>query len=127
MKKIISLILLTFAFGISSAVAGDAPKLLVVKSHADWCGSCKAIEPSFVDLKNKFDGAPLLFVTLDFTNQTTTNQTALLASQLGLDSSLVETRKTGFITVMDTEGKILKKFTKKDSLGDMTTGLKELM
>lgn len=127
MKKLISAIALTLVLGISSAMAGDAPKLIVAKSHADWCGSCKVIEPNFVDLQNKFDGKPLLFLKLDFTNQTTTNQTALLAGQLGLDSSLTDQVKTGFIAVMDSDGKILKKFTKTDSLSDMTAGLKALL
>ena len=40
--------------------------------------------PIFTDLQNKFDGKPVLFVTLDFTNRTTHYQSELLASALGM-------------------------------------------
>ncbi len=127
MKKLISTILFALSAGCLAVFAADAPKLLVVKNHADWCGSCKTIEPHFVGLQEKFGNKSVLFVTLDFTNKATSSQANLMAARLGLDSSLTEKPKTGIITVMNEKGEILEKFTKADSLTDMSTDLEALM
>lgn len=127
MKKLIFLTFALITFGCLSALAGEAPKLLVVKNHADWCGSCKVIEPHFVDLQNKFDGKEVLFVTLDFTNETTSNQADLLAARLGADEKLTSNRKTGFISVLNESGEIVETFTKNDSLSVMSKSLASLL
>lgn len=127
MKKTVTFLIATIAFCVSSLSAGQSPKLVVVKNHADWCGSCKALAPHFTDLQNKFDGKEVLFVRLDFTNQTSSDQSDLLAGKLGLDESITAGRKTGFISVVDENGGVLAKFTKSHSLSDMSNKLNELL
>ena len=66
----------------------------------------------FTDLRNKFDGQPVLFVTLDLTNVSTRNQSELLASALGLKSVYNQNSGTGFILLIDpTTHKVIKKLT----------------
>ena len=77
------------------------PEILAVKFHADWCGSCKRMGPVFDDLRNKYDGQPVLFVELDLTNGTTRSQAELLASALGFGEVYAKNQGTGFILLLD--------------------------
>jgi thiol-disulfide isomerase/thioredoxin len=70
------------------------PELMVVKFHADWCGSCRTLGPVLTDLTNKLDGKPVLFVKLDFTNNTSKHQTKLLASSLGIEKIVAQNNST---------------------------------
>ena len=55
----------------------------------------------FTDLRNKFDGQPVLFVTLDLTNVSTRNQSELLAVALGLKNVYENNPGTGFIIIVN--------------------------
>ena len=46
-------------------------KILAVTSHADWCGSCKALDPKVkaVQAANTFDGGE--FAIIDYTSRDT--------------------------------------------------------
>lgn len=100
------------------------PEVLVVKFHADWCGSCKALGPALEDLSNKLDGNSVLFVELDFTNNTTRHQSNLLASALGIDEIVAQNNATGFLLVIDSETKDVKtKLTKTQSVKEMATAI----
>ncbi len=100
------------------------PKLIALKFHADWCGSCKAMGPVFSDLQNKLDGKPVLFYQLDFTNNTTKHQAYLMASALDVDSVVKANPGTGFILLIDAKSKkVLQKFTKEDDLKTIVTAI----
>ena len=77
------------------------PELLAVKFHADWCGSCKKMGTVFEDLRNKYDGKSVLFVTLDLTNSTTRSQAEYLAAALGFGDIYAKNAGTGFILLLD--------------------------
>ena len=83
------------------AEAPASPDLLAVKFHADWCGSCKKMGTVFEDLRNKYDGKSVLFVTLDLTNGTTRSQAEFLASALGFGDVYAQNQGTGFILLLD--------------------------
>lgn len=107
-----SLVVLTAGIGVARALApapsrsATAPELIAVKFHADWCGSCKAMGPSFIDLRNKFDDRPVLFVRFDFTSASDRVQSEYHAAALGLDSVWDEYgNKTGFILLIDADTK----------------------
>ena len=98
----------------------EKPELLIVKFHADWCGSCKAIGPALENLTNKLDSKPVLFVELDFTNQTTKHQAHLLASAIGIEKIVADNNTTGFILIIDSETKEIKaKLTKRQTTKEM--------
>ena len=103
----------------AEAVKDGAPKIIVVKFHADGCGACKAMGPVFTDLRNKLDGRPVLFVELDLTNATTRHQSMLLASALGLGRALKEHPGTGFILLFDEQRRVKGKLTARQSLKKM--------
>ena len=85
----------------AGAEAPASPDLLAVKFHADWCGSCKKMGTVFEDLRNKYDGKSVLFVTLDLTNGTTRSQAEFLASALGFGDVYAQNARTGFILLLD--------------------------
>jgi len=103
-------------------------KLMVVKFHADWCGSCRALGPVLTDLTNKLDGKPVLFTQLDFTNNTTKHQANLLASALGIKKIVDDNNGTGFLLVIDSKTKAIKtKLTKTQTVKEMATKIKSLL
>ena len=120
----ISLVLIIFIISFSSSTSRAAelpePKLIAVKFHADWCGSCKKMGTVFTDLRNKFDGQPILFMTLDRTNMSTRNQSDLLISALGYDSIFEKYQGTGFILLIEPRSnQVLKKLTSTQSIKEM--------
>ncbi len=98
----------------------EQPKLLVVKFHADWCGSCRALGPVLADLTNKLDGKLVLFTQLDFTNNSVKHQSYLLASALGIETIVKNNNSTGFLLVIDSKTKTIKaKLTKSQTVKEM--------
>ncbi len=111
-----------------SAQENVQPKLLVVKFHADWCGSCRALGPVLTDLTNKLDGKPVLFTKLDFTNNSEKHQSNLLASALGIEKIVKENYGTGFLLVIDTKTKEIKaKLTKTQTVKEMAKEINTLL
>lgn len=109
-------------------VPNESPKLMVIKFHADWCGSCRTLGPVITDLSNKLDGQPVLFTELDFTNITTKNQTHLLAAALGIEKIVKNNNGTGFILVIDSETKEVKaKLDKTQSVKEMSKIISNLL
>ncbi|MEM9557824.1 MAG: thioredoxin domain-containing protein [Acidobacteriota bacterium] len=101
-KLLATTLLLTLLMPVAAAGAAPAePEIMAVKFHADWCGSCKRMGPVFEDLRNKYDGKPVLFVELDLTNGTTRTQAEFLASALGFGDVYAQNQGTGFILLLD--------------------------
>ena len=66
----------------------------------------------FEDLTNKFDGKPVLFVTLDMTNLTKKHHAMMLGSALGISQVMEQNPGTGFILLIDPKDKkVIKKLT----------------
>ncbi len=94
----------------SIAGAGEMKaKYTAVKFHADYCGSCQKISEFMPALQKELMDQPLLFVEFDFTDDTSKHQSQLLASKLGLGEVYAGNEGTGFILVVDSEGKVLNK------------------
>jgi len=127
--KILTLISILFVSHLSVTQKSkeiEAPKLMVVKFHADWCRICRAMGPVFEDLKNKMDGQNILFVKLDFTNNQTKHQANMLGAALGIAPILKKNyRRTGFILIIDPKTKkVLQKLTKDDDVYAMEAKIK---
>jgi thiol-disulfide isomerase/thioredoxin len=122
MRPWIFALLTALALASSASAQPAAPNLLAVKFHADWCGSCKKMGPVFEDLRNKLDGKPVLFVTLDRTNLSTSHQAQLLGSALGLGSVVEANPGTGFVLLLDPKDRrVVAKLTAEQSLKEMTS------
>jgi len=127
--KILALIITLFTIQLSTAQRNkeiEAPKLMVVKFHADWCRICRAMGPIFEDLQNKMDGKNILFIRLDFTNNQTKHQAHMFGQVLGIAPVLkANYRRTGFILIIDPKTKkVLQKLTKDDDVYAMEAKIK---
>ncbi|MEO1718091.1 MAG: thioredoxin domain-containing protein [Planctomycetota bacterium] len=86
------------------AAEAEAPKLIVMKFHADWCGRCRAMEAPTTQARAALVDEPVLFVTFDFTDQSTARQAEFLANVTGYETVWgTYERQTGFSLVVNTE------------------------
>jgi len=118
-------------FGMTtSAHAQDAPskpQSYAVLFYADWCGSCKALDPKVKEARKSLADAPVLFLTFDMTDDASKHQSAMLAEAIGLDTLYAENGgKTGYLAIVDAvSGKVLSKLTKGDSVEVIAAKLRE--
>ncbi len=127
MKQIASTLLIAFtllvsfqSFILAQEPQNDTPKGMVIKVHADWCGACKVIEPSFQALKSTFEGKGAEFLVFDRTNRQTKKKAEELAKDKVFAKIYTKKNKTGIILVVDAETKkVLKVFRTKNTLEEM--------
>ena len=90
----------------TAAAPADAPKLLAVRFHADWCGKCSQLAPNYAKLVADSRDVPVLFVTLDMTNEVTRRQSHYLAGMLGIGQlSKEQGNRVGVIKLVDAADK----------------------
>ncbi|UCG28838.1 MAG: hypothetical protein JSV24_05620 [Bacteroidales bacterium] len=128
MKKLFSYLFLGFfltAVGTVSVFGQcedekESSKLYAVAFHADYCGACKKIAPSLMELEEKLEGQPVKFVKFDFTNDEKKEMNHEMASGLGLKKILSENSGTGYVILVDAESKkSVGKLTTKHSISEM--------
>ena len=96
--------------------SAEKPIVYAVLMHADWCGSCKVLDPKITQARenNGLDEKNVLFITLDLTNETTSHQAAMMADVLEI-TELYESNagKTGFMVLIDSKtGDPISRITK---------------
>ncbi|MCI0629520.1 MAG: thioredoxin family protein [Phycisphaerales bacterium] len=113
--------------GPMSGACGDAPKIIAVKFHADWCGFCKQMGGVFEEMQAKFDKEPVLYVTFDQTRDFNRTQSRYLAHTMGLDCVWKEHGgKTGFVLLIDPNThKVVQTLTHEQNLKQMGAALQE--
>jgi len=80
------------------------PEVMVVTMHADWCGTCKRLEPKLSAVRDALHDQPVLFMKLDLTDDRTRGQAEYLAALLEIDAAYqTYGDKTGFALVVNTE------------------------
>lgn len=92
-------------------------KPVIARFTADWCGSCKVLEPKFQEAINQLDNKDAFeLVVFDFTDDMTTAKSAAMAGEKGLtDLYQAHAPKTG-MAVLVKDGKAAMKITKTDSV-----------
>lgn len=128
-RRTLAFITLAFLFTTAPAFAGTvevegegAPALYVVKVHADWCGSCKALVPILDEVRETMSSEPVLFLTLDVTDEDRTGQARLLAAALGIEQHLKANNKTGLVLVINPSDKALMETLTKENTADEMIG-----
>ncbi len=105
------------------------PAVYGVLLYADWCGSCKALDPKIIKARKKanLDGQDILFVTLDLTDDTTKLQAAKMAAALGINEVYESNAgKTGFMLLIDAEsGEKLARLTSKLEVTDIANQIQD--
>jgi thiol-disulfide isomerase/thioredoxin len=91
------------AAGAETEVPADADKSrpFVVKVHADWCGTCTKLNPTWEEMQVKI-GDDARFVIFDLTDKQAVLHSRAEAERLGLTPFLTRhKRSTGTIAVLD--------------------------
>ncbi len=84
------------------AVQGDAlPDLVAVRLYAEWCGRCPAVTPVFDEMREKYGNRPVVFLTLDLTDENTKRQSKYHAAALGIEWVYEEPFESGMIKLLD--------------------------
>lgn len=103
---LVALVLIASVGG-APATADDAPaacssqKPYVVKIHADWCASCRALESVWERIKSDL-GDQATAVTLDVSDRVAYTESQAAAERLGISEFFAQYRsKTGTIAVLD--------------------------
>ena len=119
--------LFCFLAGSAGAEPADASATpLLVKVHADWCGTCTALEPTWQELVAELGDRvePHVF---DVTDRGSLRETRLLAEALGLGDFLDAYQgKTGTIALIAPDGSWIRTFKGELDLAPYRAALEEL-
>jgi len=114
-----------FAAG-AAAHAGEkssdaAPTTYAVLFYADWCNSCKVLDPKIKEARNAISDKPILFLKLDMTDEETKKQAAMLANVMGLEDYYKKNEgKTGFMLLIDSQDKqLVNSISRNDSVEEI--------
>lgn len=101
----------------------DMPEVIGVFFYADWCGSCKVLDPKLETVQEELGQKPVVFQRFDMTDETTTYRSKLLANLLGLGEVFEQNAgKTGFMLLIDPDTKeVIGRLTKDQSEEQLAT------
>ena len=122
-------LVLASALALPAMSEKNQPKIMIVKFHAEWCGTCTRLEPTLVELKEKFEKKPIQWVVLDLTDEKTQSKAAYLAESLGISNHLQENgRKTGSLRVLNASTKeLISTLTKKMNKDEMALAISKAL
>ena len=101
----------------------EHPDLVAVNIEADWCLRSPIIAPLFAELVHEYGDRPILFVTMDITDDQARQQSQYLASNLEISGVFDAPFESGMIKLIDrSQGKILATLTS-ETQASMMEGL----
>lgn len=105
----------------------EGPKVVGLLFYADWCASCKALEPMLKEVKKQVMDQPIYFTRVDMTDDCTKKQSGMFAEWVGLGEIYREyAPKTGFMLLIDAkEKKVLDKLTKTQSEAELKAAIEQ--
>jgi len=141
MKQLITFFLVTTALGMTACSQANAPKAessnaatavetktKAVLIYADWCGSCKILDPKVKAIQASANIPGLDFVTLDFTDKNPDNfysQAEAAGVSDAMKTYLAGKIKTGQLLLVDMDDQqVMSKVTKTFESSDIMTAMK---
>lgn len=124
MKKISALLFVLLSINLTFLANAQEnegkAEIVVAKVHADWCGACQILDPSFIKLKESFINDAVIFVIFDRTDEKSTQKSAQIAAELNLKDAFAYHEKTGKILVFNAQtGELLNTFDKNSIIDKM--------
>jgi thiol-disulfide isomerase/thioredoxin len=97
----------------ATEAGAEAPELVLVKFHADWCPHCRKLNEPWAAVQAGLADEPVLFVKLDKTDKAKAKQAEYLTAELGLGGHWERLgKKTGLIVLFDARtGRVVREFT----------------
>jgi len=94
-------------------------KMKAVLVYADWCSSCKVLDPAIMKARDLSPMPGVEFVVLDYTEKNETDfyaQAEAAGIEPAIRTYLDGTVKTGLLLLVDVDdGKVIQKITKADT------------
>ncbi len=111
------------------SVRGPAqPNLVAVGVFADWCSRCPTIAPVFAELADKYGNQPVLFVSLDITDDKKQRQARYLARSLGIEWLYDRSLESGMIKLVDRQRReVLATLTDSQQAPQLASALTEAL
>ena len=112
----------------STEVSPAVPRLVAVQIRADWCPRTPEVGPVFAKLVTRYGSEPLLFVTLDITDDARREQAELLSANLGIPQALEQPFGSGIIKLIDREDhRVLAAVTRPEQLDEIESRIAEAL
>jgi thiol-disulfide isomerase/thioredoxin len=123
--KLIRLALLLLVSLTAAGSVGATDRPMAVWFYADWCTNCKLIAPKIAQVQPEFEKS-VDFVKLDVTNEETKAATRTRARELGILPLYMGNRATGWLALVDAQGKQVGELRHFMSVEDMRAALGKL-
>lgn len=96
--------------------------------YADWCPSCKVLEPRLDKVKPEFKDAGITFVRLDMTDDETKAASAQQAKKLGMEGIWKRySGQTGFMLMVNGGQQVGDKLTQDSSEDELRQAMKQAL